>query len=141
LVDQPTADALNRELQSRGLLNSQDDAEYLVRGIVSWPDKLPARDLIVIAYDQDLRKRQELGRSPTNASGDYRIRYTSSQFQRAELAGPDLVLEVQTPSGELLHTSGVTFNAPKIANIDLPLAQRGSEAEYDRILRELTPLL
>ena len=115
--------------------------QFLVQGVVSDRARRPAGSMTVTAFDQDLRTRQQLGRSRTNANGEFRIDYTSVQFKRAEQGGADLVLEVRSQADELLHTTATHFHAPPKLTIDITLASRGGEAEFDRILRELTPLL
>src|SRR5262245_43307940 len=60
-----TAEAINAKLHQRGVVLLNEGRACWVRGMVRTAGGTPARDLIVIAFDQDLRKRQELGRCPT----------------------------------------------------------------------------
>ena len=103
--------------------------QFLVQGVVSDRARRPAGSMTVTAFDQDLRTRQQLGRSRTNANGEFRIDYTSVQFKRAEQGGADLVLEVRSQADELLHTTATHFHAPPKLTIDITLASRGGEAE------------
>jgi len=127
-------------VDSPTMLNRQTET-FLVRGTVTDPEGRPARGLTVVAFDQDLRKRQELGRAPTGKDGRYEIAYDAGQFRHAEKAGADLVVEVQTADGEVLYTSDVRFNTSPQETIDVSLTRLGSEAEFDRIVRELIPVL
>jgi len=141
LVDEATAAGINRIMAARDALATGGEASYLAYGTVTLSDDRPARAMPLKLFDQDLRNRQVLGQAVTNAAGKYRISYNLSQFQQAEMGGPDLVLEAYGASGEVLKTSGVYFNAPAFAQLDLVLDQLGSEAHYDRIVRFVTPLL
>ncbi|HJX26587.1 MAG TPA: hypothetical protein VJ885_01640, partial [Thermoanaerobaculia bacterium] len=114
---------------------------FAVRGTVTEPGGRRARGLIVMAFDQDLRRREELGRAQTDGHGEYVIEYSAEHFTRAEKGSADLVVEVIDPAGQVLHTTGVLFHAPRQATIDVALPGRGAEAEFDRIARELAPLL
>jgi hypothetical protein len=113
----------------------------LVQGVARTVVGIASRGLLVTAFDQDLRTRQELGRSRTDANGEYRIAYGPDQYRRGELRGADLVLEVSTPDGEVLYTSDIRFNAPARLVVDVTLTKRSSEAEFDRILREMKLLV
>lgn len=140
LVDEATAAGINRLLQARDVLDSNADVFYTAYGQVTRLNH-PARAVPVKLFDQDLRKRQSLGQAVTDAEGKYKITYGAKQFQQAESGGPDLVLEAYGTAGEVLKTSDVLFNAPSLAQLDLTLDQLGSEAEYDRVVRFITPLL
>src|ERR1041384_2076627 len=79
LVDEPTAAAMNKVLTERGLLNPQPPAEvnhdFIVKGTIATTNGNSVRDLVIVAFDQDLRSRQELGTTRTNAIGEYSITY------------------------------------------------------------------
>src|SRR5215472_15081650 len=129
------ADALGAQIPVSG------SDTYMVTGTVTRSDGTPARGLAVSAFDQDMRKRQLLGRGRTGADGGFQITYPVSAFWQAEEGGPDLVVEVYGQHEEVLATTPVHFNTPRLATINITLAQHGSEAEYDRIVRLLMPLL
>src|SRR6266851_3509338 len=141
LVDTATATALDQALEKQRQQAPRGDVPRIVYGTVVRPDGQPARGLRVAAFDQDMRSRQPLGQATTDAAGRYRISYSAAQYQRSELGGPDLVVEAYGQSGEVLKTTDVRFNASAIANVSLTLEQVGAEADYDRIVRLLTPLL
>lgn len=170
LVDEQTAEAMNRVLVERGVaiahaaepeagvpavratltplsdrvlgdLPMGRDISGVVRGRITDVNGRVARGYGVVAYDQDLRKQQELGRGRTDASGMYEITYDATRFRLAELGAPDVVVEVYSPNGDRLHATDVLFNAPPRAEVNVQLAGLGSDAEYDRVQRLLTPLL
>ena len=141
VVDDATAAAINKLVQAREVLQSGGDVSYTAYGKVTLPDGQPVRAVPLKLFDQDLRKRQPLGQTATDADGKYKISYNGKLFQQAESGGPDLVLEAYGTKNELLKTSDVYFNASSLAQLDLVLDQTDSEAVYDRIVRFVTPLL
>lgn len=141
LIDEATADAVNQLLDERGVVLANESRNCWVRGRVTVPGGGSARGLVVTAYDQDLRKRQELGHTPTRNNGEYLIHYGSGQFKDAEHGGADLVLEVRTAGGEVLYTSEVFFNVAPAFNHDIAIARRAGDAEYESILHLVRPLL
>jgi hypothetical protein len=140
LIDDTTADAINNMLRDQGIALPDEGQSCWVRGVVRGASPSSARDLIVTAFDQDLRKRQELGRCPTRNDGEYLIYYDKTKFKNAELGGADLVLEVSSAGGEVLYTSDVLFNVAPTFNFDIPLTKRTSEAEFDALRRVVQPL-
>lgn len=138
LVDAATATALAEAAAARAVSSSPVN---LVYGTVTSPDGKRARGLRVVAFDQDMRKRQTLGQATTRADGTYTIQYDDTQFQEAEEGSADLVLVVYGQGDEVLQATAPLFNAPKFARVDIVLAGTGTEALYKRIVRLLTPLL
>jgi GH18 family chitinase len=122
-------------------ISANGSTSFLISGTVTQPDGTPARGLSVTAYDQGMRMRQSLGRGRTGPDGSYRIPYSAPAHQSGAEGGLDLVVEVRDSYQEVLTTSDVLFNAPTLATIDVTLAQTGAEAEYDRVVRVLTPVL
>ena len=141
LVDQATAVAMNQALADKGIVLTDGAQGCWVRGKVYGGGAGLARDLMVTAYDRDLRTRQQLGRSSTRNDGQYVIYYGAEQYAAAEQGGPDLVLEVQDRGGAVLFTSPVVFNADPALNYDIELLARGGESLFDRLLRLVQPLL
>ncbi|MBP1692559.1 MAG: hypothetical protein H6Q37_442, partial [Chloroflexi bacterium] len=126
--------------------NKPDQAAFVVRGTVSYIDGSPAAGLLVQAFDRDLRNEQVLGKAQTDGKGFYEIRYTTDQFARAEKANADLLVRVYNAAGQVLYDpglDGVQFNAPPEAliNILLNFGQTGLPSEYERLLRDVQPLL
>ncbi|HEX2061367.1 MAG TPA: hypothetical protein VHK90_11550, partial [Thermoanaerobaculia bacterium] len=138
LVDEATAAAINNLLAEQ---TTDFEPGYDVSGHVTGPDGQPAAGLAVAAYDQDMRTREVLGRTTTGGRGEYRITYTKDKFSRAERGEADLVIEVSLPSGEVLHTTAPFFRASRHATVDVELRTWGREAELDRMVRLVEPLL
>ena len=113
---------------------------YLATGKVTRQDGTPARSLAVAAFAQSMRKRTLLGRARTGADGIYRVSYVAPAAAPAG-SGPGLVIEVYGQNQEVLATSATIFNAARIETLEIELAQSGAEAEYDRIVRLMTPLV
>ena len=115
---------------------------FVVRGTVREANGKPARNTIVRAYDQDLRKNQLLGKAATDSEGQYKISYNSLKFQRAEKTSADLFVVVVNAKGKELVSSGVFFNAPVEAIIDLTLLTNGKTlSEFELLLEAILPLL
>ena len=141
LIDQATAAAMNALLREHGVATTDVQNSFWVRGIVRTAGGQSTRGLTISAYDQDLRKRQLLGRAAVRADGEYTIVYGPSSFGNAEIGGPDLVLEVGGAAGGVIFTSPVNFNVPGTFNYDIQLPAGTGEAEYDATLRLIQPLL
>ena len=76
-------------------------------------------------------------------TGVIRSSYTQAQFRRAEKAAADLIVRVFSPEGTQLAESGIHFNAPPQATIDLVVTPSRPSvlSEYERYLAELAPIL
>ncbi|MGM8898920.1 MULTISPECIES: hypothetical protein [unclassified Psychrobacter] len=143
-VDESTAKALNTILKQLGLLDaSQDDEDLLVRGTIAHADGRAAADLPVQVYDRDMRSEELLGATRTDAKGRYEIRYTATQFRRAEKDAADLLVKVVDDNGTVIATSDTVFNATPEQTIDITLqpSQDYGPSEYERYLSEIKPLI
>lgn len=135
-VDEATASALS------------DDSEpapaptHLVQGRVSYADGVPAAELEVTAFDEDLRSRQKLGVAKTALDGRYAIAYHAKSFRRWEAVGPDLRLRVTGPN-KLRVWSETKFNAPTSATLDLTILEGEAKSPplFDRIRAAVKPAL
>jgi hypothetical protein len=76
------------------------------------------RDVVVEAFDRDLRAEEPLGRVRA-PDGHYEIWYSAAQFRRAEKEYADLVVTVTDAAGSVLARSAVVYNAPADARIDV----------------------
>lgn len=142
LVDAQTAAAMSSLFEQRGLRLADAPRTYSVRGTVTNPGGTRVRGVTIVVFDQDLRLRSEIGRTRTDARGEYLIWYDASAFARAEKGDADLVVEARsTDKDRLLHTTEVVFNAPHHATIDVRLPAVNVDSEYERILRDVIPLL
>jgi hypothetical protein len=115
---------------------------FIVSGTVRRSDGRLAAGALVRAYDQDLRKKQLLGKATTDAAGHYSISYTSRKFLRAEKNSADLCVIVVNAKGKELASSRVLFNAPSEVAIDLTLPPDGQTlSEFELLLEDILPLL
>jgi len=117
---------------------------FQVRGqVVLKSDGSPAVGLIVRAFDKDLRREEPLGEAKTDEKGLYAIVYTAELFARAEKKSADLVLRAFAPSGELLATSEIMFNAPSVATVNLTIEPQPVPqlSEYEILLAALAPIM
>ena len=81
IVDEKTADALNALLKKFGAFGS--GTNFVVRGTVKDSHNRPQGGLVVIAFDRDLRRWQEQGRTETVPEGKLEIRYRYESFRQA----------------------------------------------------------
>ncbi|MGH9871288.1 MAG: neuraminidase-like domain-containing protein [Pyrinomonadaceae bacterium] len=139
-VDEATAYELNRLLDEL-IASSEQQPTHLVRGTVRLFDNSPGAGITVTAVDLDLRHKEELGKTQTDKSGAYEIHYSAHQFRRAEKGNADLVVTAFGADGAELATSPILFNAPSVAEIDLVIPAEKLPTLFERIARELPPLL
>lgn len=100
---------------------------YIVKGKLSNKNNSPISGLLVQAFDVDPNSSADfLGTSISDEKGKYQIRYARAQFERpTETRGPDLIIKVFSPQGELLQQTPRKDNASvkeniSIQNIDYP---------------------
>lgn len=145
LVDAATAVALVKLLIERGLFKPPPDVDnnpdFVVKGTITSANGNPLRDLAVVAFDQDLRTRQELGATRANAKGEYSITYGQSKLAKAEKGSADLVVEVRSPQGETLHVTNILFNAPVVAEIGITLNASQGPSQFEQIKSEVERLI
>ena len=72
VVEDQTADLLNQQLKKLGAFDTGVD--FVVRGTVKDANGSPQGDLVVIAFDRDLRRWQELGRAATDPIARFGVR-------------------------------------------------------------------
>ena len=108
---------------------------FVVRGTVQ-RDGAPAANLLVRAFDKDMRSEQLLGTTRTQTDGRYEIHYVASEFASNEFGTADLLIRAYRPEDEfLLGASAILFNAPAIATIDLRLSAPAQLSEFDNLKR------
>jgi peptidoglycan hydrolase-like protein with peptidoglycan-binding domain len=144
LVDAATANVLNQEIAKPVPIMTVGDELFSVFGVVSDLEGVPMVSAEVIAYDQELRDRRELGRAVTDGRGRYFLAYSSDRFRRAEKGYVDLVVVVASAQGVSkpgpLYASEIVFNAPPQFTLNITLDVRGAP-EFVRIERAIHPLL
>jgi hypothetical protein len=123
-------------------LTIDSEEPFVVRGTIRRGDGRPAVGALVRAYDQDLRKKQLLGKATTDATGRYSISCPSRKFLLAEKNSADLCVIVVNAKGKDLASSKVLFNAPSEVVIDLTLPPDGQTlSEFELLLEDILPLL
>ncbi|MBA4185610.1 MAG: peptidoglycan-binding protein [Acidobacteria bacterium] len=130
VVDEQTAAAINAEVDAQ--------APRVVRGTVTNGDGRPVADVIVRAFDKDLRSEELLGQVTTRKDGRYEIKYTAQQFARAEKNSADLIVRVLNREEKVLLATDIIFNAEPLETIDLILDNLSDGvSEYERYLGEI----
>jgi hypothetical protein len=121
----------------------------IVRGIVRNRDNAPVADVIVRAFDRNLREETVLGSTVTDTDGFYEITYSNAGFS-SKKDQPDLIVRVfaiaseegnAVEPGEELAVSNIAFNAPHSLALDLEVSAGTDPSEYERHLAELQPLI
>lgn len=114
-----------------------------VNGTVRLADGYPGRELLIAAFDRDLRTEQRLGTTRTDRDGNYHIQYSAAQFQSLEAGSADLVVKALAPGGNLLASSPILFNAPRSAKLDLTIPAEVVEPPslFERIAFAVDPVL
>jgi hypothetical protein len=139
-VDPKTADTLNSVLEELGVLKDSTAGHLLVHGKISYASGCGAPELLVRAYDKDMRSEQLLGEAKTGRAGKYRISYLAEKYALAEVGSADLRISVCNPEGREIATSQVVFNASadEVIDVTLPASMAGP-SEYSRLVAAITP--
>jgi hypothetical protein len=103
----------------------------------------PLMEVIVNAYDKDLRSEQLLGETKTDAKGFYTIDYDIEQYNKAEGGSADIFLRIFNDTRELLGESPVNFNVPDDFHLDFKIDNQAYKgpAEFDFLIGLIEPLL
>jgi len=113
---------------------------FVVRGYVRRADGAVVRGAEVIAFDQDLRRREALGTVSTDERGHYEIVYSRASFARREKRRADLVVRV-TDSGGAPVESLVRYDAEPVEVVHLALGAFVRFTEWELVSRAVVPLL
>jgi hypothetical protein len=119
---------------------------FEVKGKVLRVDGSPVTKQVVCAVDVDIRSEQRLGHpSKTSSDGSYSITYTQQEFKRGERFTADLKVYVYDNDDchDAIATSPVTWNAPKVATIDVVVGGSAvlGPPEFDKLRDKILPLL
>src|SRR5215510_7525694 len=135
---------MENQINLRNLINDRN--LYIVQGTVKDADGRALPNLIVRAFDRDLRSESVLGEAPTDIRGSYRITYTPAAFVAKEKKTADLFVRVFTPNGAQVFDTDfdhIIFNASDYETIDITISilvpQEGNE--YDSIVRDIKDLI
>jgi len=123
-------------------------AAFVVRGTVREANGNPALNIIVRAFDVDLRRQELLGETSINEVGYYEIGYSYEKFSNAEKGNADLLVRVSESVSaneeKLLAESDIYFNATNVQEINFPLPLAPAEkekSEWERVNELVLPLL
>jgi hypothetical protein len=124
----------------------QDIGKNLVFGKIT--DRLyhPLANLLVQAYDRDMRSEELLGEAVTDEKGKYRINWSQAQLRDTGKKSADLLLKVLTKEKKQLlyamDVDAVRFNASAREEINLVIDAAGQPqgVEYDFILKQVGAL-
>lgn len=119
-------------------------ASYVVRGTVTDANQKPLANMLVRAYERDLRHPQLLGDDKSRKTGEFRIAYSLVDYQLADVparSAPWLIVEVRASSdGEVLAMQEVQ-KAARDQTVLFTLASVGAVPEWQRISEAVAPLL
>ncbi len=134
IVDKETALRINAEVDAKR-------KQFAVNGEVTEHGE-PLPNVIVKAYDKDLRTEEKLGESKSDSNGNYVIAYSSDQFRKAEKETADLIVRAFDESGTFLGESDIIFNAGKKAIVPLIITREDLKlSEYEKLVVDLMPIL
>ena len=112
-------------------------------------DKLnrPLPNLLVRAFDRDMRSEELLGEQLSDNNGQFRILYSKEKFLNAEKKTADLLIKVFNATGKAaLYTAGINdirYNASDSEQINIVIENNipVDLNEFDFIIKEITPLI
>lgn len=158
VVEEETADRLNRRLKELGVLEqpltdeiavksvNEDkkgrDVEFLVRGSVTYANSLPASALKVKVFEVGLCRKEFLKDTSTSSSGTYEVRYSLGRADSIDTNTIGLLVEVHGPSERMIAASAIQYGLASTRTIDLvlPDSERGP-SEYERYMASIQPIL
>lgn len=145
-VEATTAERINQWLLNTGVVF---DGGCRVFGTVTDPQGAPQKEVLVSAWDRDLRRRQPLGKAATtDTAGRYVIDYQPGDFGAGDLPArttPWLIVEARrSADGEVLQS--VTLPPGQVATVQqvdlqVPAAPAATAPEFTRLTQALAPLL
>ncbi|TAK64589.1 MAG: hypothetical protein EPO24_03185, partial [Bacteroidetes bacterium] len=106
----------------------------------------PLANLIVQAFDRDMRSEEFLGECITDPEGKYEIAWSPGKLSGRERKTADIAMKVLTPvkKAELFSSDidSVRFNASSREEINITIRQpiKREEVEYDYILKQVAYL-
>lgn len=119
----------------------------LLFGRITDTQNRPLPNLLVHAYDRDMRNEELLGEAITDRDGKYEIQWDGSQPDTRGKRTADIVLKVLTRERQTLlfasDMDSIRFNAGPKEEINVVIRQviPSEVVEYDFILEEITPLI
>jgi hypothetical protein len=120
---------------------------YTVKGTIYDPFNAPLPDVLVQAFDRDLRTEELLGQARTDAQGQYAITYKEKSFEGAEKKSADIFLRIALRLTDRVQQeiarSPIHFNVPKDYVLDFKIDGTAfvGPSEFDTLIAAITPLL
>jgi len=119
-----------------------------IQGTIYDPFNAPLPDVLVQAFDRDLRTEELLGEARTDAQGKYAITYKEESFEEAEgKKSADIFLRIairltDTVQQEIAR-SPIHFNVPEDYVLDFKIdgTPNVGASEFDTLLAAIAPLL
>ncbi len=140
IVDALTAERLGR---LAGAADREDP--LVVRGRVFTRSGEPLTGLRVIAADNDLSGKVELGRSLTGSDGTYRVEYSSGLLVERGKDRADLLVQVfaQRRDRQSIASSDIRYDADEDQILDVVVDDAKAERpdEYSRVVEALSPYI
>lgn len=154
-LDENAVTKINELLQQHGafttpggispvMISGDEQQELTIEGYVTNALQLPIANVIVKAFDKDLRSEESIGETATNENGYYLISYKADMFAKQENKSADLLMHVYNNANKKLYESdNVIFNIPEkfIYNIRLENYTVEQESEFEIIKNTITPVL
>ncbi len=128
-------------------MTNQNNSNKIVHGTVSDGRNNKLANLLVKAFDRDMRSEELLGECLTGAKGEYSISYTEAQYSSLEKLSADLAVKVYSGGGNILlyetDLERVVFNASDDETIDVVISGdiKSEENEFDYIHGEISALI
>ena len=136
-VDEETAELLDALAGE-----TEDAADYRVEGRVASRIRAGVAGLEILVVDKGVGGDAELGRTRTDARGDYAVAFSAKALERRGKEKPDLQVRVLR-AGEMLTASPVRYNAGPEERIDILLSPTQSAklaSEYEALTERLAGL-
>lgn len=137
LVDEDTANEINTTYQT-----NLDAVERFISGRLINSNQKPLAGLSITIFDVDLRSRQTLGTTTSDANGNFQLNYDKPDYDSIEKGTADIQLDVALGSGAVV-TSQTYYNATG-QFIEYVIEDEETTAytsEYQELATKITALL
>ncbi len=144
VINEVTAEVFNKILKEMGASGEKMKKQNVILGKVTNKNSDPLQNLIVMAYDRDMRSEELLGESITDKEGNYKIFWQHSQLRGREIKEADIVLKVLTQKKKtLLYASDmdeIRFNASPREEINITIKKtiEPEMIEYEHLLKQVS---
>ena len=142
-VEEKTAAKMNEILKALGAFDNAENT-FIVKGFIYKSSGEGYPNIIVAAFDCDLRRTEKLGEIITNEQGYFEIKYSSQTFANNEKGNADVKIIALDLKNQLSKESEIYFNAKAVQeiNLTLPVMPANKEkSEWERVNEQVLPLL